>query len=139
MSQQLQIWGPPRHNAPSVRKDADGKLVKQPALTSINFWTQDGVQFFTLIDSSATVELLDENGKKFTFAVTDFQENDIVVVTSVTLGNLVPAGTPWSQPADKIKKQVAKSGVTKSARQRINFSGLLSVTPGEPPIGLSTL
>lgn len=130
MSQQLQIWGSPRVNSPTK----EGKV-----LTTINFWTQDGVQFFTLIDSSASVELLDGNNKPFTFSVADFKENDIVVVSSVELGTLVPAGTPWSQPADKVKRTPAKSGVTKSARQRINFSGLLSVTPGNPPAGLSTL
>ena len=131
MSQQLQIWGSPRVNSPTK----EGKV-----LTTINFWTQDGVQFFTLIDSSASVELLDGNNKPFTFSVADFKENDIVVVTSVTLGNLVPAGTPWSQPADKAKRTPAKSGVTKSPRQRITFSGVRNIDHDAPaPAGLSTL
>jgi len=130
MSQQLQIWESPRVNSPTK----EGVV-----LHTINFWTQDGVQFFTLIDSSLSVELVDENGKQFTFSVSDFKKNDIITVTAIQFGKLEPAGTSWSQPADKIKRTPAKSGVTKSARQRINFSGLISVTAGEPPIGLSTL
>lgn len=118
MAHQLQIWGL-RDNSPTK----EGLL-----LTTINFWATDtGIQYFTLI-ATADVE-------KAGFAV-----NTAFTVETLNLGALVPAGTPWSQPADKAKRTPAKSGVTKSPRQRITFSGVSNIDHNAPaPAGLSTL
>ena len=118
MAHQLQIWGI-RDNSPTK----EGLL-----LTTINFWATDtGVQYFTLI---ATADC-----EKAGFVV-----NSAFTVETLNLGALVPAGTPWSQPADKAKRTPAKSGVTKSPRQRITFSGVRNIDHDAPaPAGLSTL
>ena len=117
MSHSLQIWKI-THNA-SVSKDGI-------PLSVINFWAQDGIQFFTFIATDLAVKA-------------KFQDNDTFTVESLVKGTLTPAGTPWSKAADKSKKLPARSGFTPADRQQITFSGVKGRKSGEPPVSLSTL
>ena len=117
MSHSLQIWKI-THNA-SVDKSGN-------ALSVINFWAQNEIQFFTFMLTSLAVEA-------------GFEDNDTFTVQTLVKGTLTPAGTPWSKPADKDKKLPARKGFTPANRQQITFSGVKGRKSGEPPVSLSTL